>query len=329
MNKRILITGAAGFVGRRLVKFMLDKGYYVIGVDNIAELTGGIDPKNGWPLYNPNDYNNFEFYKEDCREWFKKNYNKKFDYVFHLAAMVGGREIIENNPLTVAEDLSIDSQFWEWCTKSKPEKIICFSSSACYPIELQKYGNFRLLKENDISFKNNIGMPDMTYGWAKLTCEYLANIAYEKYNLKSVCYRPFSGYGEDQDLNYPFPSICNRILKNKDKKLIKVWGSGNQMRDFIYIDDCIEGVFQTMDKINDGSALNLSTGIFTSFIEFTKQACNILGYNPDVEGVSNKPEGVFARGGDTTKQKKFGFYSKVKLEDGIKKTFNYLNKINS
>ena len=241
---------------------------------------------------------------------------------------MGGREIIENNPLTVAEDLSIDSQFWEWCTKSKPEKIICFSSSACYPIELQKYGNFRLLKENDISFKNNIGMPDMTYGWAKLTCEYLANIAYEKYNLKSVCYRPFSGYGEDQDLNYPFPSICKRILKNKDKKLIKVWGSGNQMRDFIYIDDCIEGVFQTMDKINDGSALNLSTGIFTSFIEFTKQACNILGYNPDVEGVSNKPEGVFARGGDTTKQKNFGFYSKVILEDGIKKTFNYLNKIN-
>jgi hypothetical protein len=61
--------------------------------------------------------------------------------------MVGGREIIENNPLIVAEDLSIDSHFWQWCSKARPKKVVCFSSSACYPIELQRYNNNRLLKE--------------------------------------------------------------------------------------------------------------------------------------------------------------------------------------
>ena len=328
MNKKILITGGAGFVGRRLVKFMLEKGYEVIAIDNIAPLTGGIDPEDGWPLYNPKDYKNFTFHKIDCRKWFANNKENKFNYVFHLAAMVGGREVIENNPLTVAEDLSIDSHFWQWCSLSKPEKIICFSSSACYPIELQKHDNYRLLKEDDISFEKNIGMPDMTYGWAKLTCEYLAQIAFEKYGLKSICYRPFSGYGEDQDLNYPFPSICKRILSNKNKDQINVWGSGKQLRDFIYIDDCIEGIYATMDLIQDGSALNLSTGKFTSFIDFAKQTCNILGFNPEIVATTNKPEGVFARGGDTTKQQKFGFYHKTELGDGIKKTLNFFqNKL--
>ena len=326
MNKRILVTGGAGFVGRRLVKFMLDKGYYVDVVDSIASLTGGIDPENNWPLYNPKDYKNFTFYKMDCRKWFIKNLNKKFDYVFHLAAMVGGREVIENNPLIVAEDLSIDSHFWQWCGEAKPEKVVCFSSSACYPIELQKYDNYRLLNEQDITFDKNIGMPDMTYGWAKLTCEYLAQIAFQKYDIKSICYRPFSGYGEDQDLNYPFPSICKRILENKDKKIINVWGSGRQMRDFIYIDDCIEGIYKTMDKIDDGGSLNLSTGKYTSFISFAEQTCNILGFKASVQGISDRPEGVFARGGDTTKQKKLGFNYNTELSEGIKKALIFFEK---
>lgn len=326
MSKKILVTGGAGFVGRRLVKFMLEKKYYVVVVDNIAPLTGGIDPSNGWPLYDPLDYKNFYFHKMDCRQWFSENLNQKFDYVFHLAAMVGGREMIENNPLIVAEDLSIDSHFWQWCSKSKPNKVVCFSSSACYPIDLQTYDNHRLLKEDDISFEKNIGMPDMTYGWAKLTCEYLAQIAFVKYGIKSICYRPFSGYGEDQDLNYPFPSICNRILKKKDKGTIYVWGSGHQSRDFIYIEDCIEGIHKTMDLINDGSAVNLSTGKLTTFIDFAKYTCEILGINPKVQGTETKPEGVFARGGDITKQKSLGFEYKLEFKEGIRKSLEFFEK---
>lgn len=61
-------------------------------------------------------------------------------------------------------------------------------------------------------------MPDMSYGWAKLTHEYLSRLACEKHGLKSVTYRPFSGYGEDQDDHYPFPSICKRALANKGQK---------------------------------------------------------------------------------------------------------------
>ncbi len=323
--KKILITGGAGFVGRHFTRYFLDLGYEVHCVDNIAQFTGGIDPQTSWPLFNPLDYHNFNFHKQDCRIFFQNNKDNDYDYVFHLAAMVGGREMIDNNPLAVAEDLSIDSEYWKWAKEVKPGKTICFSSSAAYPIKLQTRDNFKLLKEDMIAFSNDIGMPDMTYGWAKLTHEYLAQIAYSKYGIKSVTYRPFSGYGNDQDLAYPFPSICQRVLKNIGANEITVWGTGDQMRDFIHIDDCIDGVIQTMDKIDDGSALNLSTGILTSFKEFASMAANTVGYSPSIIGTSNKPEGVFARGGDTSKQKLYNFESKISLQVGIERALKYFS----
>jgi len=257
--KKILITGGAGFVGRRFCRRFLDAGDQVYCVDPVARDTGGIHPAQGWPLYKPGDYNNFQFYEEDCRVWFKKHMDDDFDYVFHLAAMVGGRAMIENRPLAVADDLSIDAEYWQWAEKARPTKTLCFSSSAAYPISKQKAEDYELLTEDMISFDSDIGMPDMSYGWAKLTCEYLARLAHEKHGLKSVCYRPFSGYGEDQDDTYPFPSICKRAIAHIGESTLSVWGTGDQMRDFIYIEDCVDGVLTTMDKIDNGDALNLST----------------------------------------------------------------------
>ncbi|MBN2544362.1 MAG: NAD(P)-dependent oxidoreductase [Spirochaetes bacterium] len=325
--RKILVTGGAGFVGRHLIQKLLKAGDEVHCVDNIAFLTGGIDPKHGWSLFNPLDFKNFHFYKKDCREFFKSSSDTDFDYAFHLAAMVGGRLIIENNPLAVADDLSIDAEYWQWAAKVKPKKNVVFSSSAAYPVNLQTRDNYTLLKEDMISFDNKIGIPDMTYGWAKLTNEYLALLAYKKHNLKSVVYRPFSGYGLDQDDNYPFPGICKRILKNKGKSVIEVWGSGKQMRDFIHIDDCIEGILKTMDRIDDASAINLSTGIYTSFIDFAKTAVDLCGFKAEVRGMSDMPEGVFARGGDTEKQKKLGFQYTTDFRTGIKKALDYYNKL--
>ncbi|HBK43104.1 MULTISPECIES: NAD(P)-dependent oxidoreductase [unclassified Polynucleobacter] len=325
--KKVLVTGGAGFVGRHLCKALLDRGDQVICVDNIVPLTGGICPREkGWPLYNPFDYSNFEYIKQDCRNYFQVNLDADFDDVFHLAAMVGGREMIEFNPLAVAEDLAIDALFWKWAQKTTPQKIVCFSSSAAYPISRQGPESYILLEEGIIDFNGDIGMPDMSYGWAKLTHEYLAQLAYKNHGLKSVTYRPFSGYGEDQDLAYPFPSICCRALDGAGGDTLMVWGTGNQMRDFIYIDDCVLGVLSTMDKVDDGSAINLSTGIYTSFKDFALMAANEVGYNPRVIGTSTKPEGVFARAGDTKKQREFGFTADMTFKDGIAKALNYFEK---
>jgi len=320
--KKSLVTGGCGFVGRHLIARLLEAGHEVHCVDSIVSFSGGIDPEQ-WPLFSPLDYEHFHFYNQDCRGWFKENDDTDFDYAFHLAAMVGGREMIENNPLAVADDLSIDAQYWQWAMKFRPAKNVVFSSSAAYPIELQRPDHYELLREEMITFKDRIGMPDMTYGWAKLTNEYLARLAFEKHGLKSVCYRPFSGYGEDQDDSYPFPGVCKRVLANRGADEITVWGSGCQMRDFIHIDDCVEGVLKTMDQINGASALNLSTGIYTSFIEFAQTAAELCGFSPEVKGTSDKPEGVFARGGDTARQQKLGFSHGVDFKKGIARALAY------
>jgi len=213
--KKILITGGAGFVGRHFAKRFLDLGDEIYCVDPIVQMTGGIDPQNGWPLFNPFDYRNFHFFKDDCRDFFQVNQEVDFDLTLHLAAIVGGRLMIENNPLAVADDLAIDAAYWQWAKIARPSKTICFSSSAAYPVKYQQEHSYRLLEEEMINFQSDVGIPDMTYGWAKLTCEYIARIAYQKYGLKSVCYRPFSGYGEDQDDTYPVPSICKRAIQIK------------------------------------------------------------------------------------------------------------------
>jgi nucleoside-diphosphate-sugar epimerase len=324
--RKVLITGGAGFVGRHFTRYFLGCGDEVHVIDCVAPMTGGIDPASGWPLFEPRDFNNFRFQRDDCRNFFRRVHDTDFDYAVHLAAMVGGRAMIENNPIAVADDLSIDAEYWQWAKAAKPAKTLCFSSSAAYPIKYQRADDYVLLHEDMISFDDDIGMPDMSYGWAKLTCEYLARLAYQKHGLKSVSYRPFSGYGEDQDDSYPFPSICKRALASKGAKVLEVWGSGSQMRDFIHIDDCVAGAVATMDKIDDGDAVNLSTGIYTSFIEFARMAAEIVGYRPEVRGLSDKPAGVHARGGDTTKQNALGFTHTIDFGSGIGRALDYYSR---
>lgn len=325
---RVLITGGAGFVGRRFTRHFLEQGDEVHVVDSLVPGSGAVDPRDTWPMFEPRDFAAFHFEPLDCREWFQRPAasGSGFDLALHLAAVVGGRRKIEDDPLAVAVDLSIDAGYWDWARHARPARTVCFSSSAAYPVQFQQESGWTLLREEmiDLNGVAAIGMPDMSYGWSKLTCEYLAHLAYERYGLASVCYRPFSGYGEDQDDNYPFPSICARAIEGRRSGRIAVWGSGRQMRDFIHVDDCVRGVVSTMTAIDDGDAINLSTGQLTSFGDFARLSADVLGYRAVVETMPAEPEGVFARGGDTTKQRKLGFTPRISLRAGLERAMEHL-----
>lgn len=303
---RALITGGAGFVGRHLTNRLLQRGDQVTVVDN---LSSGVHPAI-WPQQ---PVNKFEWMYDNIRNYVKRSPAGEFDVVFHLAAVVGGRLTIEGDPLLVATDLAIDSDVFNWIAESaKRPKLIYFSSSAVYPVELQTEKVHCALSESLVHFNGTrISMPDMTYGWAKLTGEYLARFAVENYGMDVVVYRPFSGYGEDQSFDYPFPSIIGRVMNGHDT--VTVWGSGQQARDFIYVEDVIDCVFATMNKLPPGSVLNIGSGVATDFLGLAWMAGA-----KNVVSDPSKPEGVFWRVADTTKMKEY-YQPVVSLEEGIER----------
>jgi len=284
---RILITGNQGFIGRNFEKKLTALGHNVCGVD----IKSGID----------------------CRDFFKSS-KEVFDLVVHCAAIVGGRANIEGNPIQVATDLSIDAEMFNWAVKTGQKGVVYFSSSAAYPIEDHNtIGN--VSKEGDISLKN-IKEPDETYGWAKLTGEMLAKKAREK-GVNVYVFRPFSGYGEDQDLDYPFPSFINRA-KNK-VETFDIWGDGEQVRDFVHIDDIFDTVMAVVEA-NYQEPVNIATGRATSFNDLFNLIYDGLD-KPKINYLQTAPKGVKYRVGSIDLMSKF-HTPKVTLEEGIKRSLN-------
>lgn len=280
---KILITGHRGFVGRHYHKVLQDHDL------TLVDIVEG----------------------DDARAFFQKN-EITYDLVIHLAAVVGGRQMIERQPLALAVDLSIDAEMAGWALRTRPRQIIYFSSSAAYPTELQDGKERRWLSEWDIHLKA-IKSPDMTYGWAKLTGEMLCSYLREA-GLNVLVFRPFSGYGADQSLDYPFPSLIKRGLEKQDP--FHVWGSLDTVRDWIHIDDIIEAsLLLAAHRLS--VTVNLSTGRATSFEDLAYIICGQMGYKPEIKAITDQPRGVSYRVGNPALLHSLGYVPKISLEDGV------------
>lgn len=337
-----LITGACGFVGKNMVWRLLEttKDQLII-IDNLSvgkhpdtwiNLTKTHQSDNIC-IYSKDGTDRVFFIEEDAREtfrslrldgsYFKKKFNLNYDKlndVFHFAAIVGGRAKIDGDPMMVALDLAIDAEFFYWICNNKPERVLYPSSSAAYPIDLQTDDGAIALKESDIDF-SKMGEPDMTYGWSKLTGEYLAKIAAKFYGVHITCIRPFSGYGEDQDLTYPIPAIAKRAALKEDP--FEVWGTGYQGRDFVHIEDVIDCILLAMNKISDGTAINIGMGRLTTFRDIISVFCKFAGYKPNIKTLLDKPVGVHSRYCDMQfVQNKLNWEAKISLEEGLKRVYD-------
>jgi len=335
-----LVSGGCGFVGRNMVKRL-----YNTTKDNILfidDLSVGTDPSEWLDQPMVEDHKGIKVYGTDARlyflksdfrdvvhalardpEYIKKTYGLDFvDFgdIYHYAAIVGGRAKIDGDPMMVALDLSIDAEFFYYITRHKPERVLYPSSSAAYPVNLQTESGAIALTESDIDF-NNMGQPDMTYGWSKLTGEYLAKIAAQYYDVNITCIRPFSGYGEDQDLTYPIPSLAKRAALKENP--FEVWGTGHQGRDFVHIDDVIDCIQLAMDHIHDGTAINIGMGKLTSFMDIIKVMTSFAGYNPEIKQLLDKPVGVHSRYCDMTfVENTIGWKAKISVEEGMKRVYD-------
>jgi nucleoside-diphosphate-sugar epimerase len=177
-------------------------------------------------------------------------------------------------------------------------------------VALQTEDLHQPLEESDLG-----GMPDATYGWVKLTGERLAAEANAE-GIKTFVFRPFSGYGEDQAFDYPFPAIVRRaLLLDEDAEEFPVWGHPGSVRDWVHIDDVVGCVLAALDDDVIGP-MNICTGIPTTFTELATKVLLAVGRDLPVVGDTTKPAGVFWRQGDPSLMRQI-YRPLVSLEEGI------------
>jgi nucleoside-diphosphate-sugar epimerase len=281
---RVLVTGSAGFIGRHFVQHYWKRG------DDVSE----VDIDHG----------------VDCREFFQL-VDTTYDLVVHCAAVVGGRTMIDGEPLRLAvEDLSIDAALFAWALRTRPKRIVYFSSSAAYPVWAQTERLAFRLHEDLLN--ECPGDPDQTYGWVKLTGERLAREANAE-GIRTHVFRPFSGYGTDQDEAYPFPAIIARA--KRIERPFDIWGSPSSARDWIHVDDIVDAVQAHIDADEIGP-VNLCTGRATTFAQLAEMAMGAAGYMSPIRVLRDQPTGVHWRVGDPTRMEQI-YTPKVSLEEGI------------
>jgi nucleoside-diphosphate-sugar epimerase len=294
MRMRVLVTGSKGFVGRHMVEAFQRRGDTVLGMDLVDgnDMVVAMRSQNfAWAL------------------------NGGFDLVVHCAAHVKGREEIDGSPLAVGTNLALDSIFFRWLELAGVPRAVYFSSSAAYPAATQNAGMTVDLSEDMAARVGQFfGEPDATYGWAKLTGEILAEHARARGH-EVLVVRPFSGYGEDQSLDYPFPSFIARAARRDDP--FQIWGDGEQVRDFVHIDDVVGATLALLDAGEQGP-VNIGTGRPTSFNQLAEMVVDEVGggYRPRIEHLPAKPVGVRYRVADTTRLRRF-YQPRISLEQGV------------
>lgn len=293
---KALITGDRGFIGRHFRTALEARGYEVTGLDVKAAPS------------------------QDCLAYFQSTAALKmdthFDLVVHAAAVVKGRITIDRDPLATAVNLGLDAAMFRWASIVRPGRVVYFSSSAVYPTPYQT-GAHRTLTETDFDQgKAWIGQPDQVYGWSKAVGEVLAQ-RLKELDVPVTVVRPFSGYGEDQDLDYPFPAYIQRARDRQDP--FEIW-CGPCVRDFIHVDDVVAGTLAAMDQ-DYQAPLNLCTGRAVSFDDLADLVCVYAGYRPGFRRVKDAPTGPAYRVGDPGRLR-LVYDPVVSLEEGIRRALN-------
>jgi nucleoside-diphosphate-sugar epimerase len=291
---KALITGSQGFLGGHMCARLFDDGWTITPID--------INAKN---IHS----------RQDAREFFSYS-DTKYDLVVHCAAHVGGRQDIENRAAYIgAYNLQLDGALFEWALRTRPAHIIYWSSSAAYPVHQQTsnhhWAGYRL-QEVDI-YLDAPEPADATYGWVKLVGERLAAEARaEGVNIHVL--RPFSGWDADQSTDYPMGAFLDRARRKADP--FQIWGDGEQVRDFIHVDDVVAAALAVVEQDHPGP-LNLCTGIGTSFNQLAELVCKSAGYSPQIQHRLNSPVGVRYRVGDPSEMLKV-YQPKISLEEGVR-----------
>lgn len=312
-QEKILVTGAGGFIGHHLVRFLKKKGYWVRGVDI------------KYPEYSSKDEAD-EFLLLDMRDF--RNAMKAahgMDKIYTLAANMGGIGFITSVKADVVHDNALININMAEAAKLSGVKRLFYSSSACiYPKHLQEDAAIVPLKEEH-AFP---AAPEDGYGWEKLYSEHVYQKYAEDHGLQVRISRYHNIYGPEgtyEGGREKAPAaLARKIVLAKDGDDIEIWGDGQQTRSFCYIDDCVEGTYRLMESDCD-QPLNIGSDRLVTVNETADMIARAAGKTINKKYLLDKPQGVRGRNSDNTLCKQvLGWEPKVTLEEGLKRTYEWI-----
>ena len=308
-NAKVLVTGGAGFVGINLINRLLDEGAQVRAT-----------------LYNKDPVikdHRIEYIRGDLRlEEDCEKVVDGMDYIFMCAANTSGAKVMSTTPLVhLTPNMLMNIQMLQAAYTFGVKKFLFISTNTVYPLT-----DFAV-KESDVTnkFYESYHIVAWMKRFTEIVCEMYSNRIKEP--MKTIVVRPGNLYGPydkfDWEKSKVIPAIMRRAIERHDP--FEVWGDGMDLKDFLYIDDCIDGLILAMENMDEFEPINIASGIPVTIRDVLIQILKSADYDDaDVQYDSSKPTMIPKRMIDISLAKeKLGFEPKVSLQDGIHKTVQW------
>jgi nucleoside-diphosphate-sugar epimerase len=315
-GKSVLVTGGTSFIGSHLIDRLVDRGArHVRVVDDLS--SGAVENIRGHV-----DSGVVELVKADllapgttdaaCRD---------IDYVFHLAAIHGGRGYVEFHDAECGRNLVMDGLIVKSSIDAGVDKFIFASSGCIYPNYIQQDVTKELYLTEEMA-----GPPydsDHMYGWAKLMCELALQAFHRDRGFKSVSCRLFTVYGERGVENHAVIAMIARAFIGQDP--FEVWGDGTQIRNWTYVGDIADGLVAAAESdIVDGTPINLGTMERTRVIDAVHEVLRYTGKEAEIKFLTDMPTGPLNRVASNRRAKELiGWSPKMKFIEGLHRTIDW------